>query len=76
MDMWKDLRTHHFDHPAYHACVAGAAICIVRIVTPRKRPNANATFVPPPPQRNRLEVWSWHEAWDFAPGGSPLVSEG
>src|SRR5262249_13096693 len=27
--------TRHFDHPVYRACVAGAKICIVRIVAPR-----------------------------------------
>ena len=32
------IRTRHFDHLAYRVCVAGAPICIVRIVTPRKPP--------------------------------------
>ena len=35
MDIWKAANLH-FGNPAYRACVAGAAICIVRIVTPRK----------------------------------------
>jgi hypothetical protein len=36
------LRTRDFDYPAYRAYVAGAAICIVRIVAPSKSPSANA----------------------------------
>jgi hypothetical protein len=30
--------SRHFDHPAYRSRVAGAAICIVCIVAPRKSP--------------------------------------
>ena len=40
MGIWKAANLH-FDNPAYRACVAGAANCIVRIVTPRE-PGANA----------------------------------
>ena len=40
----ESFRTCHFDHPAYRACVAGPAICIVRIVAPLKPPFASATF--------------------------------
>ena len=40
----ESFRTCHFDHPAYRACVAGPAICIVRIVAPLKTPCASATF--------------------------------
>jgi hypothetical protein len=39
------LQTRHFDHPAYRACVAGTAICIVRIVT-RSKPTSAWSFQP------------------------------
>src|SRR5262249_17515025 len=39
------LRTHYFGRPAYRACVAGAAVCIVRIVTPRKPSSTHPTLI-------------------------------
>jgi len=41
------LQTRHLGDPAYRACVAGAAICIVRIVAPREPTTVDATSARP-----------------------------